>query len=295
MQRIYIMQKQKIKLIKEVVDDFFNFFKNRPRLLGTIEGIEGNFLILDRINFILKYGTDIDHRELSWRAFLSYKGLIVGPRDILFETIKNTSDPYDALKKLRIEYDEWVEMKMLHKKDPENSELCRFLEKADKKRVNSLLSWCAKYPSQKAINFYSERIKGNYYENPCIAVGLAKMGDRKVLSWAINHWGKESYFEKRRLLLNCIASSPCEEGNKIVKKIIQDIQLDNYNQFKDIDCLISDLGGSANPKKYKRLEQIIMLSGNNSVLKTSLKLSIRQLIFENRDRANELLKKLGED
>ncbi len=289
------MKKSKIMMIEEVVEDFFYYFNNRPQLYGSVEEIEANFLFVDRIDFILKHGTKIDHRELSWRSFLIYKKIIIGPRSILFDTIKNTEDPYDSLKKLRLEYNKWVEMKLSHKKNPDNSALIELLEKADERRADDLLPWFAKYPSPKVISIYSNRIKCDYLNNPSIAIGLAKMGDEKVLSWAISQLEKGHPSKERRLILKCISSSPHDYANSITKELIQKIQLDNIEQRDDIEHLARTLGKSANPKKFERLEQIIMMPRKFSPLKTILEESLQLLINENRDRAIELMEKLGVD
>jgi len=281
-----------LMLIKEVIDDFFDCFYNRPKLFGTVDQIEATFVIIDRINFILKYGSSIDKKEFSWTSFISYKGLSDRPNVSAIDAVKKVNDPYNALQKLRNEYNRWVDMKILHIDNPENSELVELLKKSNEREANELASWFAKYPSQKVINEYINRIGNDYFRNPHIAIALAKMGDKNILLWAIEQIDKKYSFEKRRIILKCIVSSPHSSANEKIRQLISSIQLGDINEIDDIECIAGFLPESANIKKNERLKQIIEIPGKTSTLKTILALSIRKLMDENKEEALYLLEKL---
>lgn len=284
---------KKLKYIKKIVDDFNYFIDVNPRFLGTIKEIEANFFIIDRLNFILKYGIEIDHSEHSWVAFLSFKEFIKGSNISISNTIKENEEQYRLLKELRREYDEWVKLKMLHRENPDDSQLLHFLEECDERDAHKFLPWFTQYPSSKAISIYSNIIKEDYFSNPSITIGLAKMGDKKVLSWAIKKLDQDNSFEERRIILKCIAFSPHQEADDILKNIIKASRANNIDQVDDIECLAGILGESTSKNKFIRLEQIILKPEKSLTLKKILELSIRNLFDENKEIAIELLNKLN--
>jgi hypothetical protein len=161
----------KLQMIKQLVDNFLTVLEKKPQMLGSIEQIESNLQWLDQINIILTYGAGANEDGLSWRSFLKFKG--IDENACSAESVKKSEDPFAALKTLRNEYYEWVDMKISYKINLTDNALIELLESVNEIGAFELLPWFTKYPCAKAAQIYSERINSIYLGYPQFALGIA--------------------------------------------------------------------------------------------------------------------------
>lgn len=274
--------------VRTIVNNYLQTLKEKPQMLGSLDNIEGAFYLLDQLYITLNYGEENNVSELSWMSFLSFKG-IGGVTKNATPTLKNTTNPFQSLIRLRDEYYRWIEIKISHKRHPDDSPLTKILETANERESFELLSWFSKYPSTKAIKLYSDLIKNNYIGFPEIARGLARMGDANILTWSICQITKKEDDIRRKLAIECLAVSPLKKADCFVKNII------NEPKFDDIESLICAFGNSANKNKFEHISQIISQAGESRCLISSIELVLRTLIHENKEQSFNLLKKIGID
>lgn len=277
---------KKLLEIKRIVDIYLRTLERKPQMLGSIEEIESSFFLIDQINIILTYGIEYNDEDLSWRSFLVFKG-IGGANEIAAKTIKKDKEPFCLLVSLRNEYYKWLDMKISHKDNPNDSPLIELLKQVDERESYELIRWFEKYPSEKAIRIYLDRINNNYIDFPRVSKGLARMGDRGVYEWANNQLKHYKKIDERKLALECVAVSPLKEADDVLGSIVQS------NRVDDIDCLVCAFGNSANKKKFEWIDQIISLPIRNEVINASIELVLTGvLIHENRIKSFELLEKM---
>jgi hypothetical protein len=98
---------EKLDKIRAFITNYVKYSKERGRMYGTIAMLEMNWVLLDRIYFILEELEDVE-RDCNFTAFLISKGY--GPMStsqIIEEINPKAKDPYAELNKLRNEYEEW--------------------------------------------------------------------------------------------------------------------------------------------------------------------------------------------
>lgn len=276
----------KIQAIEQIIEGYLYTLNKKPQMLGSIEEIESCFFLLDQIKIILEYGEENNDPDLSWGAFLAFKG-IGDLNGFVSSSIKDKKDPYRTLVDLRNEYYRWIKFKIWHKNNPGDNPLIDLLEKSSKREILQLLSWFTKYPSAKVIKIYSDRINRNYSDFPEIAKGLSRMGDKDVLNWSINKIEEMKCNDKRKLAIECLAISPLAEADSVIHQII------SGNLFHDIDCLVCAFGNSANKNKFDWIKQIISRPDYSKELRPSVELTLRTLIHENEKQSFELLGMIG--
>ena len=272
---------QKLSEIKKVVDNVICGIKTKPLMWGSIEEIEANFFLLDSLDLILSIEESDSYRELSWRAFLSYKGGF-GPRSasaVIRE--KKYDDPNKELSKLREEYYLWRSMMITSIENPEENELLEKLVHSNDYQAHELLYWFIKHPSKKAMNLYEARIIKEYSKDEKISVALSSMGDINVLKWAITRLQENN--KDRNLALKIIGSSPLKDANKIAKEIIA------KSDVADIKHLIQGCAYANNDTVYAWIEEIIAINSILPELRSELSFALHSPVHINKKKAIDLL------
>ncbi|MCE5243903.1 MAG: hypothetical protein ABFD98_03945 [Syntrophobacteraceae bacterium] len=273
--------------IKKISDNYLAALEKKPAASVNIEEIESNFAWMDKLHIVMTYGSSRDHNELSWKSFLSSRG-IDGPGRSAVGCILAGDDPFGALKELRGEYYAWIDMMVAHRDNPDGSCLIETLKKADDRGACELLPWFCRYPSKEATSVYAQRVCGAYPEHPVLTLGLARMGDEEVVRWAAARVETDPSRGERMLALGCIACSPLEEADRILGKVIE------AGRPADICRIVRAFEESRNRRKFEWIEQMLQLAGDRAELRDGVEFLLAgPLMSENRNRAMELLKRMA--
>lgn len=237
----------KMSKIKELIDSFYQTTRTRPLAFGTIEDIEANYYVIDHIDLIIKY-REVDYEELSWQAFLFYKGLgNMSASDVIKREVSKA--PYEELNRLREEYLQWRDAKISSLKNSEKNPLLDMLSKADENQANRLTTWFIKHPSRNAILLYKTRIKNQYSKYEAITLFLSSMGDKSVLDWAMKNVNN---IKKRCLALKIISATPAGDSGNVIRNII------HTQHTEDIISVMEGYSYSANSNNvFDVIEKVI--------------------------------------
>jgi hypothetical protein len=261
----------KLEVMKRILDNYFMVLKNRPKMLGSIDEIESTFFWMDQFNIILTHGAKSYDDGLSWRAFLKFKG-IAGPNSNATEFIMKSSDPFATLSHLRCDYNEFVNMKIVHRNNPNNGPLIELLKKSNKREACELLGWFIRYPSIEALEIYSKYIiDNNYFEEYAISIGIAAMGGEAVIDWCSTQMESSISNDLRRFALKCIAVSPLERVDKLIRRVISDKNMDD---LYSVACVLCD---SMNKLKFEWIEKLLAIPNKTTGLNGVIKLTLESL------------------
>lgn len=275
---------EKLAEIQDMCNKWDAILNDRPAFMAqSITEAEGVFFVFDEIRRVVKYGEPYDY-ELSWRGFLEYKGLFYDACYYPEKIFKSTdSDKFSLLKKYRAEFYEWMDLKIEHRKNPIDSKLTKLLGTTDKTGAAKLATWFARYPSEEVINMYSARVNGRYSNHHRIAIGLARMGDEKVVKWAIKKMRQSVTYATRTLAVECIATSPLEKADIVIQEVI------SSQNIIDIEHAIGAFAESSNPHKFERLKTILPIIAGRATQLCIYEMTLERLRDENEFEANKLL------
>jgi hypothetical protein len=99
---------QVLNEVKQFIENYIKRSQERGEMYGSIEEIESNWNILNKINFIIK---GIDDEGVSFSDFLLYKGFGAKRASTIIKE-KKAEDKYLELTKLWEEYTEWRQIKI---------------------------------------------------------------------------------------------------------------------------------------------------------------------------------------
>ena len=246
----------KIQVLLELVEDFNKGIRERPAQWGTADEIEMQFFLIDLIDQVLTLdqgNIKFFVRELSWRAFLEFKGGFEGFRYATqyFTSINSNPnfDKWAEFLNLRDEYIKWKNVKIESIHNPEDNKLINLLPKFDDRQLEILVFWFIRNPSVKAINYYKQKVKHCYAINEKYTLLLASSGDHDVQGWAINNISNPIY---RNLALKIISASPNGDSESIITNAI------NINCIKDISCVLQGYTYKTNSNNvFCNIEKII--------------------------------------
>ena len=264
---------EKLKEISDWVEYWTLILENKPEFLfRSISELDSFLQGIDTIYPILQFGVPYEN-QLSWTCFCSYKGLIEGSSYKPEEIFKcDGTDPFLMIKKYRKEYREWVDMKIEHMINPLNSRLTDVLRQASDIEINMLEPWFSEYPSDAAIKIYSQYFNKRYVSRTNIAIGLAKMGDKKVFAWAKKQLDSAKTNKYRTIAVKCIAASPLNEADILVQEIIAG------GILRDLESIAGVIATSRNINKLVRLTQIKKNVKGNEYISHCIEDALSELI-----------------
>ncbi|MCP4350395.1 MAG: hypothetical protein GY795_33420 [Desulfobacterales bacterium] len=136
--------------------------------------------MFDKINIILTYGADYEDKDLSWRAFLSFKG-INKKNENAAKIIKKNDDPFRILVTLRREYYQ-SGIVLFHTGSnvcllvAYDNEKIKFFFKNQKLRFTKLISSSSILPAVQALNPEFELV-WSHPEHPSISTAFSDACD----------------------------------------------------------------------------------------------------------------------
>jgi hypothetical protein len=200
---------------------------------------------------------------------------------------EGVDDLYTKFNDLREEYYNWRRMKLNSLENPENNMLLNLLMGCDDRKAGELLQWFIMHPSLKALELYLERIGNEFEKKPFFTVGVAAMGSEDVVKWAI-----ERIVHNRPdldIALRVVAASPRSEADDIAQEIIR------KGSTGKISHLIDGYDLSTNINKMTRLREIISKRENLGGLKTSLLITLGNMVAHGEQGARELYERVIRD
>jgi hypothetical protein len=111
----------------------------------------------------------------------------------------------------------------------------------------------------------------------------------KVINWAIHKVKLNHFDDERKLALDCLASSPLDKADYLVRRVIA------ANRNDDVYCILGSMYNSASKYKFERIEQILMLRERTAEVNATLVSVLSSLMHQNEMRALELLEKMDEE
>ncbi|NOT49366.1 MAG: hypothetical protein HOP17_16705 [Acidobacteria bacterium] len=159
------------------------------------------------------------------------------------------------------------------------------LKSADKEEAGRLAEWFVRYPNEEATEIVNRLVAGAYQENWELTFGLAGMGDPGTVSWAKEFMNKDG--KDRWMAFYTIAYSPLDEADRLARDIIEG------TDSRGLTFLIQGYGDSHNPRKYKRLYDIVRLTKKDSEVENWLRRTLDTMSENGDPRASELKRLLS--
>lgn len=280
-------EKDKLILIEGVIGRYLHALRTRPQLLGTMQEIQGMFWVADAILLILRHGESQEYHLLSFDRFLRFKCLTEGVTCTIGNILESTGHGFNKLRELREEYLGWVDMMIAHKINPSGSLLCQQMKSMGRKELVELLPWLSKYPSKEAVSIYYQIITDGYVKDQDVSLGLAKMGDQKIIDWSIKQLTNTELNSSKRLALRCISSSRLIKADIVLRDIIK-----NEDVTELLVC-VEAFADSQNSNKYSIIEDIIKKNITDLNLRFEIKNVLNFLVNDNEKKALSLLEMLN--
>ncbi len=101
---------KKINSVAQFIDNYFRLSQERGKMYGSIEEIESNWCLLNKIFFLL-HGLENEEKKFSFQEFLFIKGFGAKRVSTVIKQESNV-EPYSKLNQIWNEYLEWRNSKI---------------------------------------------------------------------------------------------------------------------------------------------------------------------------------------
>ena len=151
----------------------------------------------------------------------------------------------------------------------------RALAGADDEEAGRLVEFFVKSPSEAAKKEIKKRVGGNYGDKWEMAIGLAGLGDKDIITWSGTQVAAKppaDKDERRWVAMYAIAISPLPEADVLAGKVIA-------KGGKDLESMIQGYGKARHPRADARLAEL----AKNSKLPAETRKWLDRTIAERKD------------
>ena len=177
---------------------------------------------------------------------------------------------------------------------PEDTPLMlRILQAATDEEIDEMGGWFVLHPTPLGIEAFRKRAGTDYSKGQRAPMSLAAMGDRGVLTWALDTLRNPRKDESPEYSI--LAISPLPEADEVARELIRagdSTALVDLVQGYGEDEMFLETPVTTNPHRWDRLKEIMAMEPKSGRLRYWLRSTLWSLADFGHQPAEELLKKL---